>query len=61
ALWRLPIHKCAEYGTVACLRILLGAGADPLVADKMGLTPMHIAALKGHVETMRILAENGVD
>lgn len=33
ALWRLPIHKCAEYGSAACLRVLLNAGADPLAED----------------------------
>eukprot|EP00903_Cladosiphon_okamuranus_P011803 g11091.t1 len=59
ALWRLPIHKCAEYGSTACLQVLLKAGADPLVEDKLGMTPMHIAAGKGFLEILQILAAGG--
>ncbi|CAN0003516.1 unnamed protein product, partial [Sphacelaria rigidula] len=33
SLWRLPIHKCAEYGSTECLRVLLKGGADPLLED----------------------------
>lgn len=33
ALCRLPIHKCAEYGSEDCLQVLLKAGADPRLED----------------------------
>ncbi|CAM9353056.1 unnamed protein product, partial [Scytosiphon promiscuus] len=59
ALWRLPIHKCAEYGSTECLDVLLNAGADPLMEDasrKLGMTAMHIAASKGFLEIMRFLS-----
>ncbi|CAM9625679.1 unnamed protein product [Ectocarpus sp. 12 AP-2014] len=61
ALWRLPIHKCAEYGSTGCLEVLLKAGADPYVEDKLGMTAMHIAASAGFLEIMRILAAGGED
>ena len=32
-LWRLPLHKCAEYGSAECFQVLLRAGADPLMED----------------------------
>ncbi|CAM9545684.1 unnamed protein product [Ectocarpus fasciculatus] len=61
ALSRLPIHKCAEYGSTDCLEILLKAGADPCTEDKLGMTAMHIAASAGFLEIMRILAAGGED
>eukprot|EP00904_Undaria_pinnatifida_P002044 jgi/Undpi1/11840/HiC_scaffold_4.g01539.m1 len=56
-LWRLPLHKCAEYGSAECFQVLLRAGADPLMEDNLGMTPMHIAASKGFVEIMRCLSD----
>ena len=37
------------------------AGADKDRADKNGMTPLHIAALEGHLEVVRIVCKAGAD
>ena len=40
---------------------MLERGADPNAKDDDGLTPLHDAALWGHVEIVKILLERGAD
>ena len=59
-----PLHRCAEVGATACARALLGAGAT-LERDKRGDSPLHVAAVRGHVDCMKCLVlaskNHGVD
>ncbi|MET8508272.1 ankyrin repeat domain-containing protein [Streptomyces sp. NPDC014779] len=41
---RSAVHYCAVQGDVAGLREALAGGADPDLADKAGMTPLHFAA-----------------
>ncbi|MET7520323.1 ankyrin repeat domain-containing protein [Streptomyces sp. NPDC005480] len=38
------MHYCAVQGDIAGLREVLASGADPSLADKRGMTPLHFAA-----------------
>jgi len=51
---------CA-YGVGPVAEKLLADGADPDVQDKMGLTPMHMAAGYVRPSTIKLLIENGAD
>mgnify|MGYP002009724458 CR=1 FL=1 len=44
----------AEVGATACARALLSAGAT-LERDKNGDSPLHVAAVRGHVDCMKCL------
>ena len=37
------------------VRLLLEAGADPALADKTGLLPLHVAAFHGHIDLIDML------
>lgn len=41
------------------MRLLLSQKADPNAVDSEGSTPLHFAALKGHVEPTRLLLQSG--
>eukprot|EP00668_Euglena_longa_P041696 GGOE01054905.1.p1 GENE.GGOE01054905.1~~GGOE01054905.1.p1 ORF type:complete len:1000 (-),score=172.16 GGOE01054905.1:309-3308(-) len=45
--WR-PIHIATEKGDLQILQLLLSRGADPNAPGQAGLTPLHLACLKGH-------------
>jgi len=53
----------AQHGHVAIVRLLLDAGEDPNRLNPKGnhahSTPMHQAALQGHLEVVRTLVEHG--
>jgi ankyrin repeat protein len=53
----------AQHGHVGIVRLLLDAGEDPNRLNPKGnhahSTPMHQAALQGHLEVVRTLAEHG--
>ena len=65
-----PLHKAAEYGAVGVIRVLLENGADvnglgdasdnthPL-ADRPGISPLHLAASGNHTEAVAMLREAG--
>jgi cytohesin len=56
---RTPLHVLLEgFGTAALVRLLLKNGADVDARDgdgKTGATPLHVAALRGHEEAVRVL------
>lgn len=57
------IAVAAQHGHAAIVTLLLDAGADPNRFNPSGLhahsTPMHQAALKGHLDVVRALIERG--
>jgi ankyrin repeat protein len=61
-----PYDKSAEdkkdrATAVNVLRVLSEAGADLKAADNEGVTPLHVAARAGYVETLRFLLDHGGD
>jgi len=42
-------------------KLLLAAGADPRKANRLGVTPIALAAANGNTEMLRLLLDNGVD
>ncbi|MDU8913437.1 ankyrin repeat domain-containing protein [Aestuariicoccus sp. MJ-SS9] len=55
-----PLSDAAKAGDAAFVATLLEGGADPNEADKFG-TPLHLAAMNGHTEVVRMLADGGAD
>lgn len=55
------LHAAAGKRQVAAMRLLLAAGASPLVADDMRDLPLHKAALCGCEAAVRLLAEAAPD
>ena len=43
-----PLSLCAQRGILNQVTALLKKGADPLLANKQTVTPLHKAALNGH-------------
>lgn len=55
-----PLHKAAETGDAAAIRILLSrSGAQPDALDFDGLTALSRACYQGHVEAAKALIEGG--
>eukprot|EP00051_Salpingoeca_urceolata_P006148 m.81742 g.81742 ORF g.81742 m.81742 type:complete len:380 (+) comp14703_c0_seq1:380-1519(+) len=58
SLGRTALHLAARAKGERIVRALLDAGADPLICDARGETPLHLAAMRaGNAETVRLLAE----
>ena len=55
------LHRPAESGNAAVLETMLGCGFDPEANDRDHVTPLHRAAMGGHVEAVRVLLEHGAD
>lgn len=51
------VMTLARRGDSSHLKQLLTRGASPRWHDQYGLTPLHVAALKGHTDTIRILLD----
>lgn len=49
-----PLHSCTEIDDNASIKVLLVAGAH-CVANTAGDTPLHVAAVRGHVQCMQTL------
>eukprot|EP00124_Ichthyophonus_hoferi_P004795 Ihof_evm4s579 gene=Ihof_evmTU4s579 len=50
-----PLHYAALYGSVEIVERLLRAGADPMIIDSRGKTPLSYAYAKSHKEIILIL------
>ena len=57
----LMLHRPAESGNRAVLETMLGCGFHPEAKDKDKVTPLHRAAMGGHVEAVRVLLKHGAD
>lgn len=55
------VARAARRGEVKLLESLLEKRATTSFSDQYGLTPLHIAALKGHRDIVMLLAEYGAD
>lgn len=55
----LMLHRPAESGNAAVIETMLACGFDPQVKDKDRVTPLHRAAMKGHVDAVRVLLSFG--
>lgn len=60
-LGETALHKAAYNGHLDVLRVLLGAGADPHVAQLDKNTPLHYAAAQGHAKVAAMLLDAGAD
>jgi len=57
----LMLHRPAESGNAAVLDAMLACGFNPEAKDKDNVTPLHRAAMGGHVEAVRVLLQHGAD
>ena len=57
----LMLHRPAESGNAAVLETMLACGFDPNAKDKDNVTPLHRAAMGGHVDAVRVLLNHGAD
>lgn len=48
-----PIHFAARQGLLAAIQTLCAFGCNVDVANKQGLSPLHLSALHGHIEVVR--------
>ncbi len=60
------LSAAARSGRAGIVTILLGAGGDPdahrsIHLSRLSLTPLHLAALRGHLEVAGLLIEAGAD
>ena len=55
------LHEAAEHDQADVVQLLLLHGCPPNVRSKGGLTPLHVAAARGHVGSVRALLENSAD
>lgn len=59
-----PLHSALERQAperYALITLLLAGGADPDARGINDFTPVHLAAVRGDVEALRLLAEAGAD
>jgi len=55
------LQRFAESGNAAVLETMIACGFDPQARDKDGVTPLHRAAMSGHVDAVRVLLNAGAD
>lgn len=53
-----PLHHAAKRGLEKTVTLLLSRGANPMVINDAGLTPLQMARIRGHVAVVRILEEH---
>ncbi|XP_015608564.1 histone-lysine N-methyltransferase EHMT2 isoform X2 [Cephus cinctus] len=58
---RTSLHIAADKGHLACVHVLVQAGAQVDVMDRNQLTPLMLAASKGKTEVVRYLVRIGAD
>jgi roadblock/LC7 domain-containing protein len=60
--WSQPsamLFGAVSLGRKAQAAVLIARGADVNVSNNAGTTPLHLAAMGGHVDTMRLLIDKG--
>ena len=57
----LMLHRPAESGNALVLETMLASGFEPDARDKDNVTPLHRAAMGGHVEAVRVLLAFGAN
>jgi len=57
----LMLHRPAESGNAAVLETMLSCGFDTEARDKDNVTPLHRAAMAGHVDAVNVLLKHGAD
>ena len=57
----MHLHEAAKSCDVPEVRRLVAEGADLDKRDLRGASPLHYAALQGHVEVIKVLVELGVE
>ena len=57
----LMLHRPAESGNARILETMLACGFHTEAKDKENVTPLHRAAMGGHVEAVRVLLNHGAD
>jgi ankyrin repeat protein len=57
----LALYEAAMDGDVVEVRRMVSAGADVNEQGAAGMRPLQCAALSGHVETVKLLAQLGAD
>ncbi|KAE8441914.1 hypothetical protein EG329_004172 [Mollisiaceae sp. DMI_Dod_QoI] len=58
---KAPIHWAAELGLEVVVTDILERGGDRNILDEHGSSPIHFAAMSGHINCLRILACDGTD
>jgi ankyrin repeat protein len=58
---RTALHIAAEKGIEKMIVFLIGKGADPNIADPLGVTPVLLAAQNKHIKSVLCLANLGAD
>lgn len=56
-----PLYFAARNGCVACVPLLIDAGADPNVQDPLGVTPLIDSIINGHYDAATELLNHGAD
>ena len=59
--WLSGLHVVAGYGNPAVMELLLDWGADIMLPDQNGATPLHYAMRSDAVGVVRLLLERGAD
>lgn len=54
-----PLHVCASYGNLTCLKTMLARGANQNAQDERGRTSLYFAITGNHKEVVFYLIENG--
>jgi ankyrin repeat protein len=55
------LHHASVNGNVPMIELLMSKGANHDARSKVGMTPLHMAAMKGHEEAMACLLDHGAD
>ena len=52
-----PLLEASSWGALTVIEFLIGEGCDSQCCDFLGYTPIHFAALKGHLTVIKYLKE----
>jgi ankyrin repeat protein len=55
------LHCVVRWGEIRAAKALIEAAIDVNKAGDLGYTPLHVACMKGNVEMVRLLVENGAN